>query len=366
MAGAPEIVSAHYEGRRVRVAREFPRLLVTDPEDVLWLTGFRTRLGPAYLWLDEGEWTLVVPSDAAADAPGWANLREYVGYEPQDPDGGEARAGAEVRALVGARPYAISSEFPSFVTGSVSPVATGADLLAGIRARKDPDEINLIRANVAMLDAGLGAACREVQAGSTEAEIWAALVASLIRSAGDDVVPRGNLGSGPRSLADDPRASHRRLEEGDVVLLDAYPSIRGYGADLTRTWVCGQPNADLIRAHAAVLQALEGASGALRPGVTGHEFDAWMRKALQEIAEGATYGHHTGHGFGVRQWERPWLTPTSTDVLEAGMVVAVEPAWYLPGLGGVRLEQDFVISEEGAEPLSRFPFGLAASSGLDR
>lgn len=354
-------MSSDYEGRRVRVAREFPRLLVTEPEDVLWLAGFRTRLGPTYLWLEDGEWTLVAPSEAASDVPRWLRLREYAGYELQHPDGGEERARAELLAMVGTSPYATASELPPSLAGrSVHPVANNADLLAGIRARKDPDEITLIRENVAILDAGLDAACREVQPGGTEAEVWAALVASLVRSVGDDVVPRGNLGSGPRSLDDDPRASHRRLEPGDVVLVDAYPSIRGYGADLTRTWVCGQPSADLAQAHAAVLQVLEGASAALRPGVTGHDFDCWMRRKLEEIAKDAAYGHHTGHGFGVRQWERPWLTPGSTDILETGMVVAVEPAWYLPGLGGIRLEQDFVITDGDAAPLSRFPFQLAA------
>jgi Xaa-Pro dipeptidase len=343
--------------RRNRVADSFGRLLLADPADVLWLTGLSTRAGPRYLWLEDGEWSLILPEEAVADAPAGFQLHPYLGYDLRDPESGGERAAALLAGLVSGREYASASGLPLELVDRVGRPARIADAeLARVRAVKDPDELELIRHGVRMLDSGLRAAARVVEPGRREAEVWAALVAELVAAVGDDVAPAGNLGSGERSLEADPRASQRVLGDGDAVLLDAYPSIGGYGADLTRTWLCGEPSEQLIEAHQAVESTLHAVGSRLRPGLAGGEVDSMAHELLAEAAPGAHYGHHTGHGFGVRQWEGPWLVPDSTDVLEPGMVVAVEPGWYLPECGGVRLEQDYVIVDGGAEPLSEVSF----------
>jgi Xaa-Pro aminopeptidase len=231
------------------------------------------------------------------------------------------------------------------------------------RQVKDASEIATIEHNVEVLNNALRHVGRLIRPGISELQLWSRLEGLLRDAVHGEVGMEGNLATGPeRTLEEDPHPVHRELVRGDLVLLDAYPRLNGYYADLTRTWACGPAAPELKRVHDAIASALDRVSSLLRPGAVSERLDQAARDVLAEAGFPEAYAHHTGHGFGVKQQESPWLKPGSNDVLKEGMVVAVEPACYLAGLGGMRLEQDFLITRDGAKPLGDIAFSLGSEA----
>jgi Xaa-Pro aminopeptidase len=147
--------------------------------------------------------------------------------------------------------------------------------------------------------------------------------------------------------------SARVVNAGEVVLCDLAPRVNGTWADSCATVVLGEPTPDLTAAHAKVLDALHRAMEAIRPGVAAGEVDALARAGLD-------YPHHTGHGIGSSYHEEPRLVPGATTPLQAGMVIALEPALYAPGDFGIRLEHVVVVTADGCEDLSSHSLDLTA------
>jgi Xaa-Pro aminopeptidase len=165
------------------------------------------------------------------------------------------------------------------------------------------------------------------------------------------------VASGVRGALPHAGASEKPLRAGELVTLDLGAKVAGYHSDMTRTFALGQVEGELKTAFQAVLAALERALEALRPGRTGKEVDALAREELGRYGLDRYFVHSLGHGVGLAVHEGPSLSPYTEDVLEPGMVVTVEPGVYLPGLGGVRIEELVLITEDGFELLSRFPRG---------
>lgn len=313
------------------MARRFDRLLVADLEDVSWLLGSYEPDRNAWLWLASGRWTYV--SDRARAGPPWAAVDA-------------ARIG-ELATLVGSRDFSVSGK-PPLLPGDLRALCLeSGDVLAAVRSTKDAVEQALVADNVARLGAALDAVAPLVHDGCNELELWRALELALGSPDGEPVEWAGNLSSGPRTTEPDPHPMDRAVGAGEPVLLDAYPRIGGYHADLTRTWAYGELQPRLGSAFAGVLAALEVVADHLRPGAVGAELDALARRELERRGQPSDFPHHTGHGFGVKQQEPPWLRPGSTDTIPSGCLVAVEPGCYLPDVGGVRLEQDFLVLADG-------------------
>ena len=150
----------------------------------------------------------------------------------------------------------------------------------------------------------------------------------------------------------------RRLGAGDVALLDFGVAFGGYRADITRVAVRGRPSSRLRQVHDAVLRAKEAAAGRLGPGITTGEVDRAARQVLEEAGLASAFTHRLGHGLGLEIHEAPSLEPGGRLVLEPGMVVTVEPGCYFPGWGGVRIEDDYLITESGARALTTSEGGL--------
>jgi len=339
-------------GRRSRVAEHFDCLLIADPDNLLWLTGQRAIAGPACLVLTGGRWCLIARHGALPSLP---DVEMISGSS-------QVEFSQRIAGLLQRRPACVDVAPPDstllHAAGDHGLHHVGP-VIEVLRQVKDADEIQLIRENVSLLDRALGELEPHVHTASTEVDLWQTLASALNAAAGGDVEIEGNLASGDvRTRDGDPHASGRRLQDGDAILLDAYPRIHGYYADLTRTWCRGEPSAELERLHGAVLTTLHTVGAALRPGLTGDDVDRLARRTLDECGVDSSFPHHTGHGFGVKQQEEPWLRPGSSTVLGAGMVVAIEPGCYVPGVGGVRLEQDFLITQSGASPLGRESFSL--------
>ena len=232
-------------------------------------------------------------------------------------------------------------------------VVPTADLVERLRAIKSPEEVAAIRAAAGLAQSALAEVLPSIRVGQSELEIAAALESSL-RRRGSEWHPFPTIvASGPRAALPHARTSKRTIEAGEWLLLDFGAQVDGYCADLTRTVVVGGRADDRQRTvyelvRAAQRRALEH----LRAGMTGREADALAREVIATRGFGDAFGHSLGHGLGLEVHEAPRLAPTSDAPLPLHAVVTVEPGVYLPGWGGVRLEDDVHLGPAGAEILS--------------
>jgi Xaa-Pro aminopeptidase len=231
-------------------------------------------------------------------------------------------------------------------------VAGGA-LVEELRARKDPEEVAAIRAAAALAAAALERVLPGVQPGQTELEIAGQLEHAL-RRLGSEAHPFPVIAaSGERSALPHAGAGSRAVAPGEWLLLDFGATVDGYCADLTRTVVVGAPATAEQRAlYDVVLEAQRRARSGIRAGMTGREADALAREAIASRGFGAAFGHSTGHGIGLEVHEAPRVAATNGEPLPTDAVVTIEPGVYLPGTGGVRLEDDVHLAAEGPVLLS--------------
>jgi Xaa-Pro aminopeptidase len=211
-----------------------------------------------------------------------------------------------------------------------------------------------------VVERAFAAAADVARPGATERDLLNAVSESLYRDAGDDAQFAANIATGERTALDDPHATDRVIEARDLVLLDLYPVVEGHVADLTRTWVIGEASPAARERHRAIATALAAGASALERARTGADIDRAVRDSLAQGA-GSLAGwmhHHTGHGIGVFGWERPWLGARSDDPVGQDTVVCIEPGLYEPGVGGIRLEGEFLLRDDGVERLDHFPDAL--------
>jgi Xaa-Pro aminopeptidase len=227
------------------------------------------------------------------------------------------------------------------------------DLVERLRAVKSPEEIAAVRAAAALAQDALAELLPAVRAGQTELEIGATLEAAL-RRRGSEWHPFPTIvASGPRAALPHARTSARAIEAGDWLLLDFGAQVGGYCADLTRTMVVGGRADERQRTvYELVQSAQRRALEHLRAGMTGRDGDALARDVIAARGFGDAFGHSLGHGLGLEVHEAPRLAPTAETPLPLHAVVTVEPGIYLPGWGGVRLEDDVHLGPDGAEVLS--------------
>jgi Xaa-Pro aminopeptidase len=229
-------------------------------------------------------------------------------------------------------------------------------VIEGIRVVKDAAEIATLRDSAARLAPVVELAISAVRAGVTERSV-AAVIEAAIRDAGYDRAAFDTIvASGPNSALPHYRAGNRVLAPGDLVVLDFGGVLDGYCSDLTRTVAVGTPDAEARRVYAAVLDAQQAAIAAVRPGVETSTVDAVARAVLDNRGLGNAFGHGTGHGLGLDVHEQPRITRPRSDVpavrLEPGMVFTIEPGAYLAGWGGVRIEDDVLVTDDGCELLT--------------
>jgi Xaa-Pro aminopeptidase len=235
-----------------------------------------------------------------------------------------------------------------------------------LRVIKDDEEIERLRVAAAGLTPVAEAAMRAVRPGVTEREV-AGVIEAALRAAGYERPAFETIvASGPNAALPHHRAGERKLVEGDLVVLDFGGVLDGYCSDLTRTVSVGTPSSDALRVHAAVLAAQRAAIDAVRPGVLASLVDAAARQVLDAKGLGEAFGHGTGHGLGLDVHEDPRVARATADnpsaLLEPGMVLTVEPGAYLAGWGGVRIEDDVLVTPTGCETLTSVPRELRSCS----
>jgi Xaa-Pro aminopeptidase len=350
---------------------ELAALLVTNPKDVGYLTGF---LG--------GDSYLLVPADFGISKTAIPTLISDFRYkeelEPVEAEGtarlfirsqsmteavaevltgffGQAGAGPDARVGVQADHMTIAEKATlgrKLGTGGAKRLADTVGLVAKLRVIKDEFEVGLVRKAAKIQEAALEAVLPSIKPGQSEMEIAARIEAEMKTRGSSEPGFQTIVAAGPNGSLPHYRPGPKKLAAGKPVLIDWGAVFRGYHSDMTRTFSLGKWPAKVREIYQVVLEAQMAAAAALAPGKSSVDIDAIARKHITQRGFGDFFGHGLGHGIGLNGHEEPRLTnmlaPTK---LEVGMVVTVEPGIYLPGIGGVRIEDDYVITETGAENL---------------
>ncbi|MEJ2150146.1 MAG: Xaa-Pro peptidase family protein [Chloroflexota bacterium] len=232
----------------------------------------------------------------------------------------------------------------------------GGPLMDSLRLIKDEMEVGHIKAAIQITEGALESVLKGVKPGMTERQVAKQLeIAQLERGGGLPPFEVVAL-SGPYAALPHGASNDRAIQPGDVLLIDMGTTASGYCSDLTRTVFVSREPGELMR---AVYQAVEAANAAGRaaagPGVPCQEVDRAARRVIEDAGFGDYFIHRTGHGIGMGIHEAPSVVAGNTQVLQAGMVITVEPGIYLPGEVGVRIEDDVLITEDGAISLTTFP-----------
>lgn len=222
-----------------------------------------------------------------------------------------------------------------------------------LRWAKDPEEIALLEGAQEVTDAAFDRVIGKLAEGVTERQVAFELDLAM-REIGAERVGFDTIVAFGESAAEPHHGpSDRPLRRGDVVKMDFGCVVGGYHSDMTRTVAFGEPDPRLREIHDLVLRAQLAGIEAVRAGITGQEVDRASRSMIEEAGLGERFGHSLGHGVGLEIHEGPTLRTGSEDVLPAGAVVTVEPGVYVPGLGGVRIEDAVAVGERGGRPLPR-------------
>lgn len=364
---APPGASGHGPyGRRLTALRgsladeELDGLLVSHPANIRYLSGFSGSNG--LLLVRDPSVVLVTDSryreQAEEETPPPVSVRSasdgLLSGLTEILEGGSARArlGFEADRVTVRRARELEERLQEIGWSGTS------GLVEELRERKDAGERARIRRAAKVACDALANTLPVIEEGQSEREIVAELEYRL-RLRGSGPPPfQSIVASGPRSSLPHARPGERRLREGDLLLFDTGATVEGYCSDLTRTVVLGSASRWQREVHAAVLAARNAAVALLAPGRATREVDRAAREALRETGWDDHFGHSTGHGIGLEVHERPRLHRDSEQTLREGNVVTIEPGVYLPGRGGIRVEDDVLVEEGGGRVLTDHPRGL--------
>jgi Xaa-Pro aminopeptidase len=337
---------------RLAAALEVDALLITDPVNLRYVTGFTGSNGMAVVGPDlrrfitdfryveqaaeqvdafDRELSPQVFDEALRD--GWPEGSFRLGFEDQNVS---VRRHTRLREVLPER---------------VELVPAGGEV-EKLRAIKDAGEVERIRAAAALVDEIYGTLRQQGLVGRTEREVALTIELELRRIGADGLSFPSIVASGARGALPHAEPTDEPIPRGTLVTLDIGARLDGYCSDCTRTWATGELPDDLADAYALVQRAQAEALAAVRPGPSGREVDAVARSIIEAAGHGDHFGHGLGHGVGMEIHEAPRLARSAEEALVAGHVVTVEPGVYIPGRGGVRIEDLVVVTEHGHSVIS--------------
>jgi Xaa-Pro aminopeptidase len=228
-------------------------------------------------------------------------------------------------------------------------------LIRPMRRSKDPDEVETLRRSMRAGEAAQAAALAEIRPGMTELDAFLLVTRAASQAIGEQVIVYGDFASGPRCERDKGGPpTDRKIEKGDLLLLDFSVIVSGYRGDFTNTFaVAGGPTARQRELFEACLGAIRAGESRLRPGMPAREVDAAVRAHFAALGLDHAFTSHSGHGIGLGHPEPPYFVPNSADTIVVGDVVALEPGLYIEGEGGMRYERNYLITPDGFELLSK-------------
>jgi len=232
---------------------------------------------------------------------------------------------------------------------------TTSGLVEKLRQVKDKEEVEQIRIAVRLAEKGFGVLRASLLPDKTEKQVADELEFQLRQFGASSSSFTTIVAAGARAALPHARVTDRPIGESDLLLVDWGAGYGGYRSDLTRVLVTGKISPKLQRIYGVVLSAQLQAIAAVKPGVKAADVDRVARDVISDAGFGRRFGHGLGHGVGMEVHEGPRMAATSKDVLRAGMVITVEPGIYLPGWGGVRIEDDVLVTRNGHEVLSNLP-----------
>jgi Xaa-Pro aminopeptidase len=321
--------------------------LVTNPVNVRYLTGFQSTNAAVVVERD----TVRLYADfryaeAGRKVPGVEFVesgRNLLGHLAEALSG---RIAFEARSLS----YA---GYETLAAGGLE-LAPTHGIVETLRAVKDDGELDAIRRVAAIGDAAFERLSRERFVGRTERELAWRMEELLHAEGADGVSFPVVVAAGPTGATPHAKPGDRMIEAGETVVVDSGALLDGYCSDCTRTFVTGELPGELERAYEVCLEAQLAGLAAVRAGVAGRDADAAARGVIEAAGFGEAFGHGLGHGIGLEVHEEPVLRRESTDVLEPGNVVSVEPGIYLSGLGGIRIEDLVIVTDDATEVLTPF------------
>lgn len=364
-----------FEARRRRISglagrAELDGLVFVPGANLYYLTGLKmgsSERATMVVLPPSRPMVVAVPRLEEENARSQTGATEVYAYSDEDGPGGAVRAalasafpaaragrilrlGLEYRTMRLFEYRLLSEAIPGLEMEDAGRLATE------MRARKDPGEVKLIEEAVVVVEKAVRAGAEAVRAGVTEMEV-ARAIETAIRQ---DAVATGEcmVASGPRSAMPHAMTGERVIQDGETVWADIVVERHGYLADITRTYVVGTLDEQLDRAYEVVLEAQRLAREGVRPGMTGAEVDALARDYIAQSGFGEYFTHRTGHGLGLDVHEEPYIVRGNREPLKPGMVFTIEPGIYLPGKGGVRIEDDLLLTEEGGRSLTTYPRDL--------
>jgi Xaa-Pro aminopeptidase len=324
---------------------------VTNTHNVRYLSGFSGSTAAMFITAEEA----VLVTDFRYDEQ--AHEEAYEGVEVRIDKRETMAAIGDMAETVGGAlgfesgslPYAAYENLKSRASGDLTAVDGMPEKM---RAVKDDEELGLIGKAVEIADRVFTQVVGELEAGMTEVEVAARIDFLLMTAAGDLPAFRTIVAGGPRGALPHAHPGRRKLAEGDLVTMDFGAVWNGYCSDMTRTVVLGDPTAKQREIYDTVLDAQKTAIAGIKAGMPGKEADSLARDLITERGYGERFGHGLGHGIGLEVHESPRLSYKTEDKLLAGMVVTVEPGIYVPGWGGVRIEDNVVVEEGGCRVLT--------------
>ncbi|MFM1651548.1 M24 family metallopeptidase [Brevibacillus sp. B_LB10_24] len=336
-------------------------VLVTDPRHVYYLTGFMTDPHERFLGLaipGEGEPVLIVPALEREAAAAVSSVQKIMTHtDTQDPYAVLKQAlpdrlnrlGVEKNQLTVNRFEAIAA-----AVGAAAYIDVETPLQA-MRLKKSPDEVQRIKRAIEVIEEVLRRGLQKVKAGISELEIVAELEYQMKMLGADGPSFGTTVLAGEKAALPHGNPGERKIRQGELLLFDLGVYVDGYASDITRTFAVGDVDDRQKAVYDAVLGANQAAIEATRPGVTLASLDQAARDVITERGYGEYFIHRLGHGLGIDVHEYPSVHGKNQELTSAGMVFTIEPGIYLPGVCGVRIEDDVLVTDEGVEVLTRFP-----------
>lgn len=227
-------------------------------------------------------------------------------------------------------------------------------IMMHLRLQKDAAELATMEKAIEVAENAMHRLLPRIKMGMTEKQVAALLTQELLLGGADSIAFGPIVSAGPNGASPHAVPTERRLAQGDLLVIDWGCFVDGYPSDITRTFAVGEIDAESRRMYDVVKLANEEGRLVARPGATGRDVDRAAREVIEDSGFGEYFIHRTGHGLGLEVHEPPFMMEGNTEPLDVGNVFTVEPGIYVPGLGGVRIEDDVVITREGHRSLTTF------------
>lgn len=232
-------------------------------------------------------------------------------------------------------------------------------IIHSMKRRKDPDELEILKVSMRAGEAGMAAGLNSIKPGMSELEIFFMVQNAAMAETHGQAVVYGDFVTGPRTESVGGPPSERKVQSGELVLLDFSTIVGQYRADFANTHICDGKASDRQRdMYHACMEAMQAGEKKLKAGVLAKDIDRTVREVFEQKHLNTYFPHHTGHGIGLGHPEAPFLVPESSDTLMAGDVLTLEPGLYIKGVGGMRFERNYLITDQGFELLSRHALQL--------